>query len=229
LIFNHLFQQDAISAVKVLQLANQQGIPIYQIIKTNISTLLPNLQLDSAVKMEIQNLVNAGRTVTVPKQEILYNGWAGIGYIALDPVTGSGAYIIEGGNAGGDTSGPWAIGEAASFFLGLAEMLKTEEPLPVGSLLGALAGIASVLGIASDAVDNLSQVADAKLSDDSKEMLAVLVIGLTVMLAVGAAATITGNPYGIAVTVLASAYINLIFTQVIPIIIITAETLEAGR
>jgi hypothetical protein len=90
-----------ISAVKALQIANDQGIPIYTINQSNINTILPQLQLDSETIADIQNAVNAGKIVTVSKTDINFNGWTGVGYIIIDPTTGAGAYMISGGLSGG--------------------------------------------------------------------------------------------------------------------------------
>ncbi|MEW6104071.1 MAG: transglutaminase-like domain-containing protein [bacterium] len=90
-----------ISAVKALKVANDLGIPIYTINKDNISDILPNLQVSQAVKADIQNSVNARKVVTISKTEITYAGWAGVGYIVMDPETGAAGYLITGGMAGG--------------------------------------------------------------------------------------------------------------------------------
>lgn len=89
-----------ISAIKALQIANGHGIPIYTINQTNINTILPQLQVDTDVKADIQNAVNAGKEVTVSKTDITFNGWTGCGYIIVDPTTGAGAYMISGGMNG---------------------------------------------------------------------------------------------------------------------------------
>jgi hypothetical protein len=89
-----------ISAVKALQIANDQGIPIYTINQSNINTIMPQLQVDAQVKADIQNAVNAGKVVTVSKTNINYNGWTGCGYIIINPNTGAGAYMISGGLSG---------------------------------------------------------------------------------------------------------------------------------
>lgn len=86
-----------ISAAKLLQIANEQGIPIYTINRANIDATLTQLQVDADVKADIQNAVNAGKIVTVSKSNISYNGWSGCGYIIFDPSTGAGAYMIAGG------------------------------------------------------------------------------------------------------------------------------------
>jgi hypothetical protein len=91
---------EGISAVKVLQIANDQGIPIYTINQSNIVTILPQLELDNQIIVDIQNAVNTGKEVAVPKTNIMYDEWIGTGYIIIDPNTGSGGYIISGGLSG---------------------------------------------------------------------------------------------------------------------------------
>ena len=59
------------------------------------------MQVSPQVKTDIQNAVNAGKTVTVPKTNIAIDTWTGVGYILFDPNTGAGAYMISGGFAGG--------------------------------------------------------------------------------------------------------------------------------
>lgn len=88
---------EGVSAVKALQIANDQGIPVYTVNKSNISAIMPLLQVDANVKAEIQNAVNAGREVTVSKTNITLNGWTGCGYIIANPNTGAAAYMISGG------------------------------------------------------------------------------------------------------------------------------------
>ncbi|MCL4479262.1 MAG: transglutaminase [Deltaproteobacteria bacterium] len=99
-----------LSAVKIIQVANNQGIPIYTIDQSNISTVLPQLQLSSDVISDIQNAVNAGEIVTVPQREINFNGWTGVGYIIIDPTTGAGAYMISGGMNGAFVYILWWVG-----------------------------------------------------------------------------------------------------------------------
>lgn len=90
----------AISAVKALQIANDQGVPIYNINQGNVNAVLPQLQISEAVKSDILNAVNAGKQVTVSKTNINFNGWVGCGYIIIDPITGAGAYMISSGTNG---------------------------------------------------------------------------------------------------------------------------------
>jgi transglutaminase-like putative cysteine protease len=104
LVFDQLFGYEignGISTVRVLELANSQGIPIYYINVSNLDAVIPNLQISGDVINDIRNAVNAGKEVIVPKTNITHNGWIGTGYVVRDPNTGSGGYIIEGGTAGG--------------------------------------------------------------------------------------------------------------------------------
>ncbi len=107
LIFDQLFGGnlgDGVSAVRILDLANAQGIPVFHIHAGNVGTVLPLLQVSQQVKSSIQDAINAGKIVQVPKREITHNGWTGVGYIVLDPANGTGAYLISGGLAGGNSN-----------------------------------------------------------------------------------------------------------------------------
>lgn len=124
---------NAISAVKALQIANDQGIPVYTINQSNINNVLPQLQLDSGTISDIQNAVNAGKEVTASKTNITFNGWTGCGYIIIDPVTGDGAYMISGG-----MNGAIAIGVIAAHFFVLTIIMAVSS-----ITLGGPAGIAA--------------------------------------------------------------------------------------
>jgi transglutaminase-like putative cysteine protease len=100
-IFEQLYGAKGVSTIQLLQAANNQGIPIYDISQNNISSVLPILQISNEIKTDIQNAVNAGKTVVIPKQNITYYSWSGTGYIVQDPVTGAGAYMISTNLAGG--------------------------------------------------------------------------------------------------------------------------------
>lgn len=92
---------DGISAVKALQIAASQGQTIYKITKANYVQVLPKLQLSSTTLTDIRNAVNAGHEVTAHEKTLSYKGWQGAGYIIIDPSSGAGAYLIEGGANGG--------------------------------------------------------------------------------------------------------------------------------
>jgi len=127
-----------ISAVKAIQIANDQGIPIFTINQNNIGTALLQLQLPSDVIEDIQNAVNAGKVVTVSQTQITYNGWTGVGYIIIDPTTGAGAYMISGGLSGGELfwmSIVWGV-----LFL-LTFMASLVLPVVGGVIVAVLSGV----------------------------------------------------------------------------------------
>jgi hypothetical protein len=94
-IFEQMYQAKGISTIQALQLANSQGVPIYTLTSGNISSVLPKLQISSEALDDIKNAVNAGKTVVVPQQNITYYNWTGTGYMVMDSVTGSAAYMIS--------------------------------------------------------------------------------------------------------------------------------------
>ena len=67
--------------------------------------MLPQLTIAPDVKAEIQEAVTTEKLAMVSQHPVTIGSWAGVGYIILDPETGSGAYKISGGASG-------------SFFLG---------------------------------------------------------------------------------------------------------------
>ncbi|RLG56297.1 MAG: hypothetical protein DRN95_07030, partial [Candidatus Hydrothermarchaeota archaeon] len=106
-IFEQLYDVPSVSAVKILEEANNRSIPIYTINQTNLDDVLPILQLPDYIKNWIESDVNAGRVVIVPEQEIQIEDWEGVGWIVFDPDTGAGAYYISGGLAGKLAGGAW--------------------------------------------------------------------------------------------------------------------------
>jgi len=106
LILESFFNIPSVSSARLLKLANQQGIPLYTIDKSNVSVLLPQLQVTLEAIADIENAVNAGKKVIISKTNIQYNDWNGVGYIILDAANGTGAYLISGGLAGGKGTDP---------------------------------------------------------------------------------------------------------------------------
>jgi hypothetical protein len=102
-LFEKIDGYASVSAVRALQVASANGIPIQHINSSNITQLLPSLQIAPEIKNDIQNAVNAGKEITVPQTNIQIMDWNGIGYIAKDTNRGSGAYIITGGLGGGSS------------------------------------------------------------------------------------------------------------------------------
>lgn len=109
LIHEGFFNTQAASAVKLLKLATQQGIPVFYINQANASQLVPQLQIPGDDLADIINALNAGANVTISKTPVQLGNYVGTGYIVLDPVTASGPYYLSGGLAGGATVTPEAI------------------------------------------------------------------------------------------------------------------------
>ena len=163
-IFEQIYQLEAISAVKALKIANEQGIPIYSINEGNLSYIFGNLELSNEVKMDISNAVNTGKVVMVPKRNLQLKDWNGVGYIVIDPNTGAGAYLISEGLAGGATIGDYAkcLSEFAQLvaavvsvnwwievigFIGAAYDALTHEDADMRVPLLIMAGIGLGLGL----------------------------------------------------------------------------------
>lgn len=60
-------------------------------------TALAALPIGGNVGSEIRSAVDSGKEVVVHERAINSNGWSGYGYIIVDPETGAGGYLIEGG------------------------------------------------------------------------------------------------------------------------------------
>ncbi len=92
---------EAVSAVKALTIASNEGQRIYQVTQENVNAVLPVLNISTEVKDEIRDSVAVGKKATVSQNNITVGGWTGVGYIIADPDTGAGAYRISGGSNGG--------------------------------------------------------------------------------------------------------------------------------
>jgi transglutaminase-like putative cysteine protease len=103
-IYEQILNVPSVSTIKILSEANQQGIPLYTVTKDTLSSVISKLNVVNSVKSDITAAVNNGRTVIIPAEEIRYYNWQGSGYIVLDEKTGSAAYMISGGLAGGSAA-----------------------------------------------------------------------------------------------------------------------------
>ncbi len=105
---NRIFEDDmsheAVSTIKILELATAQGIPICK----HHSTLpLCANSLPSYIRSALEAAILGGHEVTFPTQMVTHGNWTGIGYIDMDPCTGAAGYIIAGGQNGGSTVDSW--------------------------------------------------------------------------------------------------------------------------
>jgi hypothetical protein len=95
----------AISAVKAIALATAQGQKIYtitqEVYRNNPNIVNANLSAhSSSTKQAVQNALDTGQEVTIHEAPITQSGWTGAGYTQIDPQTGAGGYIIDGGTNG---------------------------------------------------------------------------------------------------------------------------------
>jgi len=97
-----------ISAVSTLQVAKDAGIPVYSINQNNVATVLPNVQAAADTKTNIENAVNAGYVVVVPKSPVTFEGKPVLGYIVINPNTGDIAANIEEDISGGIVTPSWS-------------------------------------------------------------------------------------------------------------------------
>jgi hypothetical protein len=95
---------EGVSAVKGLQAAYAQGIPVHTIDQSNFDTMFPLLSLAPEDKQEIAEGIRNGLIAIAPQSEITLNDWHGAGFIIKDPTTAGGIYRISGGLSGGSTT-----------------------------------------------------------------------------------------------------------------------------
>lgn len=188
---------EGVSAVKALQLANEQGIPIYTINQGNIATTLPQLQVDSDVKGDIQNAVNAGKVVTVSKSNISYKGWNGCGYIITNSETGAGAYMISGGLSGGIM---FAVGT-----LILVSQILLFAPLAITLFSSIFLGL-MISTCNSSQINPATQILGIFAGAGSAQLLSVLLTPQLLSMSVGA---LMATPVGLGIVVIASLLILL--------------------
>jgi transglutaminase-like putative cysteine protease len=98
-LFNR-FQSVGQSTTQIFNDAAELGIPIFYIDATNVDLMLPLVDASEDVKSNIQNAVNAGSYVVIPKTA----PGDFQGYSVIDPQTGAGAYQLEFGASGGGQS-----------------------------------------------------------------------------------------------------------------------------
>ena len=142
---------DAISTIKALTKANAEGQHIYQLTRQNMAETLPNLNFDSETEADIEQALRAGLEVTAHTDPVSIPGWGGAGYTVLNPITGSGAYLISGGQSGGLLIATAALGTAllvgGVFILATSVVVST---LLIGLIALIVGGIS--IGISLDQV-----------------------------------------------------------------------------
>ncbi len=138
--------QQAISAVKALQIAAAEGQKIYTLTQANLSSALPKISGSKYLFEEIRNAVAAGKEVTIHERPIHAFGWSGSGYTVIDPETGMGAYMIEGGANGAWWSGAFA-GLSVAAVIAMVGLMTAKALALTGVALFLGVGAALILGV----------------------------------------------------------------------------------
>ena len=94
----------SVAAVQVLVEASRQGKKIYNIDSNNASIFFNEAKLGSELQAGMRAFINAGYIVTAPAEKVSTRNWTAEGYIATDPQTGSGAYIVGTGANGAEAA-----------------------------------------------------------------------------------------------------------------------------
>lgn len=106
-LFETVFDEEAISTIKILELASDSLIAICEI-TTSISADCPGLNQPAHVDSAINAALALGHHVIIPEREFTYYDWTGTGWIDLDPSSCAAGYIISGGHNGGETVQDWS-------------------------------------------------------------------------------------------------------------------------
>ena len=131
-------QAIAMSAVKVMNIAMLTGQKFVTVTKSNMAATLPLLNIPQADKDAVERYAQAGRDVTLPMNLVAYNGSLYVGYIAIDPATGAGAFMINTALAG--SKYVKCLKQAIAF----ADVIPF-LPISVSLVLEYLAGIVNLL------------------------------------------------------------------------------------
>lgn len=101
---------NAVSTVKVLDIASSSGQPIFDATSANFATIQPQLTNYNANELaSVQSFLNSGYRVLMPKDgNITQDSWQGIGFLAvLENSSGAAlSSIISGARSGGQASKP---------------------------------------------------------------------------------------------------------------------------
>ncbi|WP_286717087.1 DUF3592 domain-containing protein [Thalassolituus sp. UBA2009] len=214
---------NGISAVKALQLAAAEGQKIWTITRTNLDIALNGLQLPASVETDIRNSVYAGKEVTAHEKPVSFFGKSSVDYTVIDPETGAGAYLIGGGENGGDIL--TAVSGILGWLSGITSAGDNGKPIFYGGYksLYKAAQAAKFLGIAALLAEAFLTLTDSSLSWSNKlgrlsgAMFAfastTLVIGAAFAFAGPVFAAIIGVVFAIFMSVLLSAFYSRYLSQ----------------
>ena len=160
---------EAVSAVKALAKAQQQGQRIYHITEANLATALADIRQDAGTVQEIRDAVATGKEVITHTDSIGVPGWSGAGYVVFDPVKGDGAWRI-----GGGMNGTFLVDIVGFLFAGLTGALDgfgdNVSSGPSGAntrqinLASKLAAASALLGILTFVLSSVGTLTNDNLS-----------------------------------------------------------------
>lgn len=181
---------EAVSAVKAIAVAQQQGQKIFTINSRNVASALAILPVGGEVGEEIRSAARAGKEITVHEKPISYNGWGGYGYIIVDPETGAGAYLIQGSGNGAYLS--YIVAALSGLVDALTKKLRNPDSMfgPYDEIarskwINLLAKITTVLAFTKSIVDIVD---NDKLSVPAKMAQITLTLAGSIIAMEGAAA-----------------------------------------
>jgi hypothetical protein len=151
-----------VSAVKAIAIAASQGQRVYtitpQVYASNPAIVQNQLAAHSqSTRERVQGYLDAGWEVAIHQSPITQSGWTGAGFTVIDPTTGAGGYLIEGGSNGGTIFATFmsfivvGLAVAAAFAAGLPTAL-----LALGLLFLNILGLISAID-RSDSSEQFSQ------------------------------------------------------------------------
>jgi len=134
----------SVSAVKAMNSASEQAVPLYRITRSNSAATIGGLQLAEEVEQALTNEAGADLTLIVPRRDVAFGAWSGVGYGAVDSPTGNN-YTNLNGPPSVVQGMPW-IGR--SILLGLLPS-NAEPPSTLSSSVITDSFIAGLDGIAA--------------------------------------------------------------------------------
>ena len=147
---NISYSLNAVSAVKILQKASEQGQRLYKITNINKNNIFPLLNLDVRTKNEIQAAINSNKEVITHTDNVNNSNYSGVGYLILDPVTGDGSYKISNGSNGGDQPNPRIAVDGTGVFVevDVTECLDEDETISYIEIVAIAVLIAILIAVA---------------------------------------------------------------------------------
>lgn len=150
------------SAVSLISKAAEQGQKIYNITSAmygvNPSIVSAAVAgLSSGTRVKILSALDAGYDVSFHSVPLVMGGWKGAGYVIIDPATGAGGYLIEGGANGGDLEIPFALPSCQGGFWSTmwANFIDTNKLVPGGLALPPLSTFLTA-GVVADALGGIT-------------------------------------------------------------------------